>query len=229
MGMARRKQSRGKCGFCGRGAAKGGLTTHLRACPERQKAISTADQKPGKEQMLHHLQAQDAYGAGFWLHLEMRGSATLGDLDDYLRAIWLECCGHMSQFSVGGWRGQEIPMGHRVEQIFEPGMELTHIYDFGTSSETLIKAVDVREGKPLTRRPIVLMGRNDPPEVSCIECGQPASWLCIECLHELDEPVTLCDQHVEDHPCEDYGEPIALVNSPRLGMCGYAGPADPPY
>lgn len=30
-------------------------------------------------------------------------------------------------------------------------------------------------------------------------------------------------------PHDDYGEPIELVNSPRLGMCGYTGPADPPY
>ena len=67
----------------------------------------------------------------------MKGSATLGDLDDYLRAIWLECCGHLSQFSIGGWRGEEIPMSTRVERVFEPGIEVTHIYDFGTSSETL--------------------------------------------------------------------------------------------
>ena len=26
-----------------------------------------------------------------------------------------------------------------------------------------------------------------------------------------------------------YGDPISLVNSPRLGMCGYDGPAEPPY
>ena len=27
------------------------------------------------------------------------------------------------------------------------------------------------------------------------------------------------------HPHDQYGEPIPLVNSPRLGMCGYDGPA----
>jgi len=36
----------------------------------------------------------------------MRGSATPDDLDAYLRAIWLECCGQPSQFSFGGWRGE---------------------------------------------------------------------------------------------------------------------------
>lgn len=159
----------------------------------------------------------------------MKGSATLRDLDRYLRAIWLECCGHLSRFSIGGWSGGEIGKKRRVEEVFAPGMELTHIYDFGTSSETLVKAVGVRKGKPLTRHPIALLARNDPPEVYCMECERPATWLCIECMCELDEPGTLCDEHVEDHPHEDYGEPMPLVNSPRVGMCGYSGPAEPPY
>ena len=32
----------------------------------------------------------------------MPASDTLADLDDFLRAIWLECCGHLSEFTIGG-------------------------------------------------------------------------------------------------------------------------------
>ena len=227
--MARRKQSQGKCTFCGREMTKGGLTTHLSACSQRQEAIGTVNQKRDQERMLYVLQVRDAYLPVFWLHLVMIGSATVADLDRYLRAIWLECCGHLSRFSIGGWSGSEIPKKTRVKRAFEPEAELTHIYDFGTSSETLVKVVGVRKGKPLTHHPIVLMARNNQPEAYCMECKQPASWLCIECLYELDEPGTLCDEHVEDHPHEEYGEPMPLVNSPRVGMCGYCGPAEPPY
>ena len=161
---------------------------------------------PDNPFMLYHLQVRDAYLPDFWLHLEMIGSATLADLDRYLRAIWLECCGHLSRFSIGGWSGSEIPKKTRVKRAFEPEAELTHIYDFGTSSETLVKVVGVRKGKPLTHHPIVLMARNNQPEAYCMECKQPASWLCIECLYELDEPGTLCDEHVEDHPNEEVDE-----------------------
>ncbi|MBN1218616.1 MAG: hypothetical protein JXM69_06800 [Anaerolineae bacterium] len=227
--MARRKQSHGNCAFCGRDMAKGGLSKHLSSCAERQAVIKAANQKPGKSEKLFHLRVQDAYLSDFWLHLEMNGSATLKDLDYYLRAIWLECCGHLSQFSIGGWSGDEIAMRTRIDRVFRPGVELTHIYDFGTSSETLVKAVGVREGKPLTAHPITLMARNLQPEVECVECGQPATWLCLECVYEFDEPGTLCDKHAENHPHDDYGEPMPLVNSPRVGMCGYSGPAEPPY
>ncbi len=227
--MARRKQTRGKCVFCEREMTKGGLTRHLKTCAQRAEALSTADQGPGDEQALYHLQVQDAWGGDFWLQLEMKGRVALADLDHYLRAIWLECCGHLSRFSIGGWRGDEISMETQAQRIFKPGLELTHIYDFGTSSETLVKVVGIRDGKPLTTHPITLMGRNNIPEVSCMECDQPASWLCMECMYELEEPGTLCEEHAEDHPHDDYGGPMPIVNSPRVGMCGYSGPADPPY
>jgi len=159
----------------------------------------------------------------------MRGSKTLKDLDDYLRAIWLECCGHMSQFSLGGAFAHEVGMRRKISDVFQIGSELTHVYDFGTSSETLVKCVGVREGKPTIVRPIALMARNLMPEYACIECGKPATHLCMECMVEENTAGTLCDEHTENHPHNDYGEPILLVNSPRMGMCGYDGPAEPPY
>src|SRR5262249_38852933 len=160
---------------------------------------------------LYYLRVQDAYNNEFWLDLEMRGSATLKQLDTYLRAIWLECCGHLSRFSVGGGWGREVGKNRRAQDIFSQGIELTHIYDFGTSSETIIKPISAREGKPTTKHPIALMARNLLPEAACIECGQPAAWLCQECMIEDDVWGTLCDEHAESHPHDNYGEPIPLV------------------
>jgi hypothetical protein len=224
-----RKQSKGTCVYCGKELSKAGMTKHLVTCPQRQEAIATAEHKKGSSETLHHLRIQDAYRNEFWLDLEMRGAKTLQDLDDYLRAIWLECCGHMSQFSLGGGFEREVGMRRKLNDIFQPGSELTHIYDFGTSSETIVKCVELREGKPLTTKAIALMARNNMPESVCIECGQPATHLCMECMIEDQTAGTLCDQHTENHPHEDYGEPLELVNSPRMGMCGYTGPAEPPY
>ena len=227
--MPRKKQSQGTCSYCGAEIAKGGVTKHLSACAKRQAIIEEAEHRQAASETLCHLRVQDAWRSEFWLDLEVRGVSTLKDLDHYLRCIWLECCGHMSQFSIGGWRGNEIPKNRRVAEVFKSGVELTHIYDFGTSSETLIKAVGTRVGKPTTAHPIVLMTRNLMPEVQCIECKQAATWLCMECLTEEDKWGALCDEHAQTHPHDNYGEPLPLVNSPRLGMCGYDGPAEPPY
>jgi hypothetical protein len=225
--MAQSKQTRGKCVFCQREMTRGGLTRHLSACKERKAAISAADQKPGRRETLYHLLVRDAWSGSYWLHLEINGSAILDELDDYLRAIWLECCGHLSMFSVGGWSGDEISKQRRALQVFSSDIELTHIYDFGTSSHTLIRSVGVRKGRPLAEHPIYLMARNDPFEVSCSLCSRPATSFCTDCWYEQDEPAFFCDEHAEEHEHEEYLMP--WVNSPRVGLCGYDGPAEPPY
>lgn len=178
---------------------------------------------------LYHLRVQDARRREFWLDLEMRGSSTLKDLDFYLRAIWLECCGHLSQFSFGGWAGTKIGKNQGIGAVFDHGDELTHIYDFGTSSFTLIKAAGTRKSRPTTTRPVALLARNVMPEARCMTCGKQAAWLCMQCVYETSKQGTLCDKHARTHPHDDYGEPMPLVNSPRVGMCGYDGPAEPPY
>lgn len=227
--MPRRKQTKGVCVFCDKEMAKGGAPKHLATCAKRQAALEKVNAPKGPTEKLYYLRVHDAAGGPFWLELEMRGASTLKDLDHYLRAIWLECCGHLSQFSFGGWGGEEVSMKRPIQAVFQPEVELTHIYDFGTESVTVIKAVSVREGKPLTKHPIFLMARNLMPEAKCMECDEPATWVCIECQIEHDAPGTLCDQHAQEHPHDNYGEPMALVNSPRVGMCGYDGPATPPY
>ena len=223
--MAKRLITRGACQYCGTELAKNAMSRHLEKCDQRQTAVEKAQ---GKAQTLLYLRVQDAWTKEFWLDLEMRSDATLEDLDDYLRAIWLECCGHMSQFSFGRWN-DEIAMSRKVGKVLQAGDELTHIYDFGTSSETLVKLMKTQQGVPTTKYPIALMARNLMPEVECQECGQSATHFCAECQIEDERPGMLCDQHAEEHPHDDYGDPIPLVNSPRLGMCGYDGPAEAPY
>ena len=234
--MAARKQHKGVCGFCGRESTKGGLTRHLASCAARKDAVQTADAGSRGAATLIHLRVQDDHRAEFWLDLEINGSAALRDLDSYLRAIWLECCGHMSMFSEGGWgEGDELPMDARIDRMLKPGAELVHIYDFGESSETLIKSVSAREGKPASDRPIILMSRNKPPGYVCSECDRSAVRACPGCsLFGNLAGGVFCESHAETHTCEwmEFGDeeaPPLLQNSPRVGMCGYDGPAEPPY
>lgn len=239
--MARKKQTRGNCVYCGREMTKGGLSKHLKTCSERLDVQAKANDKKGISQTIYHLQVQDTWAGDFWLHLEMKGNADLNELDSYLRAIWLECCGHLSAFHIGpyrytqifndGWQiGDEMSMNIPVNKLFRLGLSIPYEYDFGTTSELTIKVVDERKGKPTTPHPIALMARNNLPVVPCMECGQPATYICVECMYEREDGVCeLCDEHAETHPHNEYGEPMPLVNSPRTGMCGYDGPAEPPY
>ena len=227
--MPRNPENRGTCTYCGEVITKRSVAKHLEKCTKRLETLQIAASSERPLETLWHLRVQDAYVKDFWLDLEMNGSAPLEKLDKYLRAIWLECCGHLSMFTIGGWQGDEIGKSRKANSIFEPGLVLRHLYDFGTTSETDIKVVELREGKPTSKNPIALLARNQMPEAVCQECDQPAKWLCIECLYEEEKTGYLCNKHVEKHPHEDYGEPMPLFNSPRTGMCGYEGPAEPPY
>ncbi|MBI5877381.1 MAG: hypothetical protein HZB53_07005 [Chloroflexi bacterium] len=227
--VERKPMSKGVCSYCGTLVAKSAINAHLKKCADRQAAIQKAERGKLPRETLYHLRVEADGLTMFWLDLEMRGSAHLEDLDGYLRAIWLECCGHMSQFSVGGWTGDEIAKRRRIDEVLRPGVKLTHIYDFGTESVTLIKSLETREGRPASRHPIALMARNQMPESICSECDQPATHLCMECVAEYNLWNVMCARHIREHPHDNYGEPIELVNSPRVGLCGYTGPADPPY
>jgi hypothetical protein len=215
--------------YCENVVSKANVARHLAGCAGRRQAIERAEQNPGTPETLIHLRVQDKYRGEYWLDLEARGSSTLASLDDYLRAIWLECCNHLSQFGPSLDSDRTIPMSWRMDRVFRPKVALVHVYDFGTSSLTRVNAVATREGKATTKRPIALMARNLLPEMPCVVCGKPATRLCHECINEENTSGALCEKHAQNHPHVNYGRPIRLVNSPRMGLCGYDGPAQPPY
>ena len=227
--MARSPESKGFCSFCGTVVTRRGLAKHLEQCPDWQHQLQAAESGKQRVETLWHLRVRDAYLKIFWLELEMAGPAALYHLDNYLRAIWLECCNHLSAFETTGRDGMEIDMDLKADAVFQKGLKLRHLYDFGTTSLTDVSVIGSRSGKRIGKHPITLLARNALPETSCQVCGQPAGWLCIQCLYEGDETGCLCDEHVEGHPHDDYGEPVRIYNSPRTGMCGYNGPAEPPY
>lgn len=69
---------RGTCALCGYRSTKAGLTRHLKTCP------AAHDSEKGKPVRLYTLRAEDEYGGPWWLDLELKGSATLADLDGRL-------------------------------------------------------------------------------------------------------------------------------------------------
>lgn len=227
--MARSPISRGQCTYCGHVAAKHTISKHLQSCAVRKERKEQAAASGRAAETLHHIRVQNRYDKDFWLDLEVRGSATLKQIDSYLRDIWLECCGHLSEFQANERYGKAVGMARKVDSVFTPGTTILHIYDFGTSSETLLTSVEQSTDVPLSKHPLSLMARNLMPQVQCMECDKPATHLCMECQIEEDESGMLCDEHVAEHPHDNYGEPFPLVNSPRLGLCGYEGPAEPPY
>ena len=235
--MARRRATRGNCQFCGKDYTRWGMSRHLKTCAERASAIESDAKGAGKRQKIFHLLIEDVWSSDYWLHLEIAGQATLDQLDIYLRAIWLECCGHLSHFLINGiyyereieieWAiGETRRMSTQIASAFELETQAEYKYDFGTPTELLISALAVRSGI-WTGKPIRMLARNNAPTMKCMACFKKPEWICIECLYE-NRPCLVCDRHVNEHSHVD-DMILPVVNSPRIGMCGYEGPAEPPY
>lgn len=240
-------QSRGTCALCGYESSKAGITRHLATC------LSEHDVGKGKAARLFRLRIEDPYTPFFWLDVEAKAEAPLSDLDRFLRDIWLECCGHLSLFQVGNTQyhisddlaeedeslddliemfpsanraGLEAMLANRVVNrsmktklgdAVRPGSTFTHEYDFGSTTELKLKVVSEREGK-IGRETVRLLARNTPPEWTCITCGKAATQIHTEELWDSENPF-YCDKHAKN---KDYFY-LPIVNSPRMGICGYAG------
>ena len=194
-----------------------GMTKHLQTCLPSNLEKKSKKQK-SKAQPFLHILVKGHYSPEYWLHLKLSCNAKLQDLDQFLRDIWLECCGHMSSFINVG---RELRMGQKLGDVLSPGMELLHEYDFGTSTELLVKILAEYEGPMVKKKPIEILARNNPPEIPCDECGESlAVEICTEC--QWDGAGWLCEVCAEDHECDE-SMMLPVVNSPRTGVCGYTG------
>lgn len=219
-----RQTSTGTCNLCGKQFSKMAMSRHLAKCQTEHP-----DRGAGQKRILR-LQVEGYRAPEYWMHIEISANAPLSTLDSFLRRTWLECCGHLSMFTIAGetfdiapepdpWGGaRPKSMSAKLGEVLEPGMKFEHEYDFGTTTELALKVVDERHG---ALKSVKILARNDPPMIPCAKCGKPAAQVCSNCIYEGPK-AWLCDEHAKKHKCgEDYFLPV--VNSPRVGMCGYTG------
>jgi len=171
-----KQQSMGKCNLCGEMAGHASMTRHLQACgPPEASGLSSASRKqtPGPN---FHLAIEGRNAKAYWMHVAVPLTAPLSKLDDFLRHIWLECCGHLSAFEVGGKRyasepmDEEMSMRARLSEVLEVGMKFSYEYDYGSSTALVLKVVALRE-QGLPKGAVQLLARNEAPQVGCQRCS----------------------------------------------------------
>jgi hypothetical protein len=224
----------GKCYLCNTIVTKAEATKHLESCRQREAICEkTLSKKIAEKTKFFHIIVESSVLPEYWMHIDAPANAKLEDLDNFLREMWLECCGHMSAFTIqkaryiagrgidSMWMGIGMIPGGRsmnigLDKVLTPQMKFCHEYDFGTTTELTLRVVSERESE-IRDKSIELLARNEPPIRICA-CGKNATQVCTQCIYEGKG--WLCDDCAEKHECgEDMLLPV--VNSPRVGMCGY--------
>jgi hypothetical protein len=200
----------GICELCGQTARKTAMTKHVVGC------AATQDRK-GPPETLVHLRVEASGAPEYWLHIEARASASFQQLDTLLRAVWLECCGHMSAFRVGRL---EVSKRSSLGSLVGQRGAFDYHYDFGSTTALKGKTLGFRQGG-VVRPAVRVLARNAPLPWRCAECAAAAEVICPNCVDS--NSCLFCSMHAPAHPCADDEMWMPIVNSPRMGVCGYTG------
>ncbi len=223
--IAEKPQYPGQCMLCKEVLNKAQMTRHLKKCGVQHQ------EETGKPVKMFHLVIEGNHMPMYWLHVEIPGALTLKHLDGFLRDTWLECCGHLSCFTIDGERYSVHPMedaffgpceqtmGSKLYNVLGPATKFQHEYDYGSTTDLKLRVVDCRERR-VKKPEIALLARNEAPAWDCAKCNKPATQIQASGWG-IDMDALLCDDCVGDE--EDLEGYLPLVNSPRTGVCGYCG------
>jgi len=219
--MKKREIPAGQCCLCGGTFSHRAMTRHLAACREAHPGALGGRGKEGTARVFL-LAVEGRHLPEYWMYLEVPADATLAHVDRFLRDTWLECCGHLSAFSIGSETFGVAPEG-RLERgmnvallkVLGVGTVFHYEYDFGSTTELRLQVIGERQGA-VRGKAVQVLARNNAPVIWCHQCGKTATQVCSDC----DE--WLCDTCAASHECgEDMFLPV--VNSPRVGVCAYTG------
>ena len=113
--------------------------------------------------------------------------------------------------------GDDFSMSRKIGS-FHQGTVIEYEYDFGSTTTLYITFIQKTTRKK-QKAAVRVLARNNPYEFTCECCGKPATQIdgsawpavlyCDDCARETEKEYLL-----------------PVVNSPRMGVCGYYGEHD---
>lgn len=222
-------KSEGKCLFCDKTFAKAGMSKHLK----KHLELMPVDTK--RLSYLLKVETPKKWGASpYFLYLWVSNKATINDVDNFLRSIWLECCGHLSSFKDVANKPRRVGMfsffeemeleeqdktkeleRYRADMYGEIAMnkKVSTVfyqnqvleYEYDFGSTTKLMITVIDVIPTVNDIKITLLSRNEPPEIMCETCKkEPATNICI--AHGWDEDSLFCPKCAKKHAkeCDDF-------------------------
>ena len=222
---------KGKCYYCNEELSEKNIKRHVKGCKVRKEKIEEAMASSKKTKNQYILSIVPQFGSReYCLYIAIDIDLTLKNLDSFLRNIWLECCGHLSNFIIDGvtydsTMEKELEsfyesetMDYKLKQVISAGDKFRYDYDFGSTTILKLEVVDeYLTGENHSQ--IEILARNKEIENFCVSCNKKAErfdyeeekFFCEECTDEDDDDMIYVPEY---------------TNSPRDGVCGYEGERD---
>ena len=209
----------GTCVKCNARITKNAALEHLQNC------IPLNPPDTPQKSFVLRINDRDVYR--YWMYVKISGSASLLDLDSFLRDEWLECCGHLSMFEIDGIQYEDIAkldenvldsknIKIKAEKILYKELNFKHVYDFGDSTTLGLTVVGEYQDDASAKKQVKLLVKNNPTRHRCKICKKDADLVCIDCYERgTSYFCKSCGEKHEDH------ELLSVANSPRMGRCAY--------
>jgi hypothetical protein len=134
------------------------MARHVQGCQQKVEEKEHAVPRQMPKTSVFHLVVEGERLPMYWLHLEVASSVTLEILDQFLREIWLECCGHLSAFTIDGvhycmdeqlfdlkgWHAGKQSMQTTLAKVMRPGQISAYEYDFGSTTALRLKVETIQ-------------------------------------------------------------------------------------
>ena len=109
-----------------------------------------------------------------------------------------------------------------LDKVLKVGQKFTYEYDFGSTTELNLRVISERDGVVQEGEEddsVTILARNVPPVILCKVCGKPATKVVGGYFNvEENAYCNKCARRSEDSDMM-----LPVVNSPRVGVCGYTG------
>ena len=129
-------------------------------CRRAKREVQSLLRKKGKRRCRYfQVVITGKYQKDYWLIVEASENTTLKELDVFIRDIWVECCGHLSAFTIHEEQYESNPdtdafwgipsrnMNYRLKDVVDVGDNFLYEYDFGSTTELVLSIHSCRDGE----------------------------------------------------------------------------------
>lgn len=106
-------------------------------------------------------------------------------------------------------------------KVLTKGMTFTYEYDFGSTTELVLKVVGASQRHDVPLDVPIVLARNDPPAWVCADCGKSAVRVDAMTGYGACKDTVFCAACAKKRRKTGECYCLKLVNSPRTGVCAY--------